>query len=82
MPLAMARSETADPPGMGVHQQPLRVGLSALLRPCVADFVSRSAADLLGSYYPALWATAGLMVAGAIIAPLVGPPDVWREQEE
>jgi OFA family oxalate/formate antiporter-like MFS transporter len=32
-------------------------------------------ADVLGSYYPALYATAGLMVAGAIIASLVGPPD-------
>jgi OFA family oxalate/formate antiporter-like MFS transporter len=41
--------------------------------------VARSV-DLLGSYYPALYATAGLMVAGAIIAPLVGPPKVWREQ--
>jgi OFA family oxalate/formate antiporter-like MFS transporter len=35
-------------------------------------------ADLLGSYYPALYATAGMMVAGAIIASLLGPPDVWR----
>jgi hypothetical protein len=32
---------------------------------------------LLGSYYPALYATAGLMVAGAVIASMVGPPDVW-----
>src|ERR687890_2417803 len=39
--------------------------------------VARSV-DLLGSYYPALYATSGLMVAGAIIAPLVGPPDVRR----
>ena len=37
--------------------------------------VARSV-DLVGSYYPALYATAGLMVVGAIIAPLVGPPDV------
>jgi OFA family oxalate/formate antiporter-like MFS transporter len=36
--------------------------------------------DLLDSYYPALYATAGLMVAGAIIASLVGPPGVWRGQ--
>ena len=36
--------------------------------------------DLLGSYYPALYATAGLMVAGAVIASLVGPPDAWRGQ--
>jgi hypothetical protein len=34
--------------------------------------------DLLGSYYPALYATAGMMVAGAIIASLLGPPDVRR----
>jgi OFA family oxalate/formate antiporter-like MFS transporter len=34
--------------------------------------------DLLGSYYPALYATAGLMVAGAIIASLVGPPEDRR----
>jgi len=40
--------------------------------------VARSV-DLLGSYYPALYATAGLMVIGAIIAPLIGPPQVWRE---
>ena len=38
-------------------------------------------ADLLGSYYPALYATAGLMVAGAVIALLVGPPNVWRQEE-
>jgi MFS transporter, OFA family, oxalate/formate antiporter len=37
-------------------------------------------ADVLGSYYPALYATAGLMVAGAITASLVGPPDAWRRQ--
>ncbi len=37
-------------------------------------------ADLLGSYYPALYATAGLMVAGALVASLVGPPEVWRGQ--
>ena len=30
--------------------------------------------DLLGSYYPALYATAGLMVAGAIIASSAIPP--------
>ena len=33
-------------------------------------------ADLLGSYYPALYATAGLMIAGAVIASSVGPPKV------
>ena len=47
-----------------------------------APVILARSVDLLGSYYPALWATAGLMVAGAIIAPFVGPPDVWREQEE
>ena len=31
-------------------------------------------ADVLGSYYPALYATAGLMMAGAIVASVVGPP--------
>src|SRR5829696_8343724 len=40
--------------------------------------VARSV-DLLGSYYPALYATAGLMIGGAIIASLIGPPQVWRE---
>jgi MFS transporter, OFA family, oxalate/formate antiporter len=47
-----------------------------------APVILARSVDLLGSYYPALYATAGLMVAGAIIAPLVGPPDFWREQEE
>ena len=37
-------------------------------------------ADLLGSYYPALYATAGLMIAGAAIAASVGPPDAWRRR--
>ncbi len=36
--------------------------------------------DVLGSYYPALYATAGLMIAGAIIASLAGPPDLGRKQ--
>jgi OFA family oxalate/formate antiporter-like MFS transporter len=38
-------------------------------------------ADLLGSYFPALYATAGLMAAGAIVAALVGPPGPrgWRK---
>ena len=38
-------------------------------------------ADLLGSYYPALYATAVLMAAGAIIAALVVPPGRkgWRK---
>src|ERR687893_263792 len=35
-------------------------------------------ADLLGSYHPALYATAGLMTAGAVVAALVGPPGPWR----
>jgi len=38
-------------------------------------------ADLLGSYYPALYATAGLLVAGGIIASMSGPPSVQRGQE-
>jgi len=37
-------------------------------------------ADLLGSYYPALYATTGLMVTGAIVASLVDPPDTRRTQ--
>lgn len=37
-------------------------------------------ADLLGSYHPALYATAGLMMVGAVIAALVGPPGLWRGQ--
>ena len=37
-------------------------------------------ADLIGSYYPALYATAGLMVAGGVIASMVGPPGVQRGQ--
>jgi hypothetical protein len=31
-------------------------------------------ADLLGSYYPALYATAVLMACRAVIASSVGPP--------
>ena len=39
-------------------------------------------ADLLGSYYPALYATAGLLAAGALLAALVVPPGArgWRKQ--
>jgi MFS transporter, OFA family, oxalate/formate antiporter len=43
-----------------------------------APVILARSADLLGSYYPALYATAGLMVAGALIASLVGPPGAWR----
>ena len=43
-----------------------------------APVVLARSVDLLGSYYPALYATAGMMVAGAIIASLLGPPDVRR----
>ena len=43
-----------------------------------APVVLARSTDLLGSYYPALYATAGMMVAGAIIASLLGPPDVRR----
>jgi hypothetical protein len=32
------------------------------------------------SYYPALYATAGLMVAGVIFASSIGPPGTWRGQ--
>ncbi len=35
-------------------------------------------ADLLDSYYPALYATAGLMAAGAIVTALVRPPGPRR----
>lgn len=35
-------------------------------------------ADLLGSYYPALYATAGLMMAGAVVAALANPPGPRR----
>ena len=45
-----------------------------------APVILARSADLLGSYYPALYATSGLMLAGAIIAPLVGPPGPWRGQ--
>jgi OFA family oxalate/formate antiporter-like MFS transporter len=45
-----------------------------------APVILARSVDLLGSYYPALYATAGLMVAGAIIASLVGPPGAWRGQ--
>ena len=38
-------------------------------------------ADLLGSYYPALYATAGMMMSGAVIASMVGPPEVRPGQE-
>jgi hypothetical protein len=51
-------------------------GASAALAVTLIMIVSVSDA-----YYPALYATAGLMVLGAIIALLVGPPEVWREQE-
>jgi OFA family oxalate/formate antiporter-like MFS transporter len=43
-----------------------------------APVVLARSVDLLGSYYPALYATAGMMVAGAIIASLLCPPDVRR----
>jgi OFA family oxalate/formate antiporter-like MFS transporter len=43
-----------------------------------APVVLARSADLLDSYYPALYATAGLMVAGAIIASVVGPPEDRR----
>jgi OFA family oxalate/formate antiporter-like MFS transporter len=45
-----------------------------------APVILARSADVLGSYYPALYATAGLMVAGAITASLVGPPAAWQRQ--
>lgn len=36
-------------------------------------------ADVLGSYYPALYATAGLMAAGAVVASVVRPPGLSRD---
>ena len=45
-----------------------------------APVILARSADVFGTYYPALYATAGLMVAGAITASLVGPPDAWRRQ--
>ena len=57
---------------------------SAFSASAVASFgapvILARSADTLGSYYPALYATAGLMVAGAITASLVGPPNAWRRQ--
>ena len=46
-----------------------------------APVILARSADLLGSYYPALYATAGLMVAGAIIASVAGPPEDRRERK-
>ena len=43
-----------------------------------APLLLARSADLLGSYYPALYATAGLMVAGAFTASLIGPPGLKR----
>jgi MFS transporter, OFA family, oxalate/formate antiporter len=37
--------------------------------------------DVLGSYYPALYATAGLMVAGAVVASVVRPPGRLGERD-
>ncbi len=45
-----------------------------------APFLLARSADLLGAYYPALYATAGLMVTGAIVASLVDRPDPRRAQ--
>jgi MFS transporter, OFA family, oxalate/formate antiporter len=43
-----------------------------------APVILARSADLVGSYYPAIYATAGLMLTGAIISSLVGPPDTRR----
>jgi MFS transporter, OFA family, oxalate/formate antiporter len=43
-----------------------------------APLLLARSADVLGSYYPALYATAGLMMAGAVITLVVRPPDSSR----
>ena len=43
-----------------------------------APVILARSADVLGSYYPALYATAGLMVAGAVITLVARPPDFSR----
>jgi OFA family oxalate/formate antiporter-like MFS transporter len=45
-----------------------------------APVILARSVDLLGSYYPAIYATAGLMIAGAIVASLVGSPEAGRVQ--
>jgi OFA family oxalate/formate antiporter-like MFS transporter len=46
-----------------------------------APILLARSADVLGSYYPALYATAGMMIVGAIIALVVRPPDFSRRSE-
>ena len=41
-----------------------------------APVILARSADLLNSYYPALYATAAMMMSGAVIASMVGPPEV------
>ena len=43
-----------------------------------APLLLARSADVLGSYYPALYATAGLLMAGAVIILVVRPPDSSR----
>ena len=43
-----------------------------------APLLLARSADVLGSYYPALYATAGLMMAGTVITLVVRPPDSSR----
>ncbi|MDQ3923195.1 MAG: hypothetical protein M3309_04605, partial [Actinomycetota bacterium] len=43
-----------------------------------APVILARSADVLGSYYPAIYATAGLMVAGAVITLVVRPPEFSR----
>lgn len=41
-----------------------------------APVILARSADLLNSYYPALYATAAMMMSGAVVASMVGPPEV------
>ena len=43
-----------------------------------APVILARSADILGSYYPVLYTTAGLMVAGAMITLVAKPPDFSR----
>jgi MFS family permease len=45
-----------------------------------APVLPARSSDLLGSYHPAFYATAGLTVSGAIVASLTGRPEARRAQ--
>jgi OFA family oxalate/formate antiporter-like MFS transporter len=62
----------------GVGAVYARVFIASAVASFGAPVLLARSADLLGSYYPALYATAGLMLAGAIISSFVGPPDTLR----